>query len=87
VLVDPIALDNDSEHDKYEYESDQAEEYGGNRRLKRRSDSRGSRNEDDAAARSIEHAVRLHNCLKDGNDLRGVDITYCFGFICYNMDK
>jgi hypothetical protein len=60
----------DSDQDMYEYESDQDEEYGGRRR-KRKRDNRASTNKDEAAARPLEHTIRLNHVLKDGNDLRG----------------
>ena len=62
--------DDDSDQDMYEYESDQDEEYGGGRR-KRKRDNRASTNKDEPAARPLEHTIRLHHVLKDGNDLRG----------------
>jgi hypothetical protein len=65
-----IYMDDDSDQDD-EYESDQEEDLGGSRRLKRRRDSTGSTNKDEASARTIENSIRLHNCLKEGNDLRG----------------
>jgi len=60
---------DDSDQDMYEYDSDQDEEYGGRSRKRKR--EKAQSNKDEAAARPLEHAIRLHNCLKDGNDLRG----------------
>ncbi|KAL3916572.1 MAG: hypothetical protein SGILL_005115 [Bacillariaceae sp.] len=70
---------DDSDQDMYEYESDQDEEYGGRRKRKR--GPRASTNKDEAAARPLEHTIRLHHCLKDGNDLRGP-----FGNFSINTD-
>jgi hypothetical protein len=60
---------DDSDQDMYEYESDQDEEYGGKSRKRKR--GKAQSNKDEPAARPLEHAIRLHSCLKDGNDLRG----------------
>lgn len=67
-----IYADEDSDVDMYEYESDQDEEYTTGRRKRKRSGvPRAASSKDEAAARPMENAIRLQNCLKDGNDLRG----------------
>jgi len=69
-----IYADEDSDVDMYEYESDNDEDFGSSSRRGKRKRSNGSRaasNKDEAAARPMEHPIRLQNCLKDGNDLRG----------------
>jgi len=72
-----IYADEDSDVDMYEYESDHDEEYGttsrrgGGSKRKRSSNARAASNKDEAAARPMEHPIKLQNCLKDGNDLRG----------------
>mmetsp|Transcript_6715 Transcript_6715/g.19384 ORF Transcript_6715/g.19384 Transcript_6715/m.19384 type:complete len:1435 (+) Transcript_6715:359-4663(+) len=64
-------LDEDSDVDvAYEYESD--EDFVSSRRGKRkRATARSAGSKDEAAARPIEHPIKLSHCLKDGNDLRG----------------
>jgi len=66
-------LDDDSDQDMYEYESDQDDDFGGRsrNRKRKRGGARAASNKDEAAAKPIEHSIRLQNCLKDGNDLRG----------------
>jgi hypothetical protein len=71
-----IYADEDSDVDMYEYESEHDEEYGttgrkGGGKRKRSSHARAASNKDEAAARPMEHPIKLQNCLKDGNDLRG----------------
>jgi hypothetical protein len=66
-----VYVDDDSDVDMYEYESDQDEDFEtGRRRIrKRKRASRGGGNKDDAAARAIEHFIRLQATLRE--DLRG----------------
>merc|ERR1712238_562651 len=70
--------DEDSDVDMYVDESDYDDEYDNSSSRNRNSNKRkrsnaakGAKNKDEAAARPLEHPIRLHNCLKDGNDLRG----------------
>merc|ERR1712238_435335 len=70
--------DEDSDVDMYVDERDYDDEYDNSSSRNRNSNKRkrsnaakGAKNKDEAAARPLEHPIRLHNCLKDGNDLRG----------------
>ena len=63
--------DEDSDVDMYEYESDNDEDFGARRGKRKRANARAASNKDEAAARPMEHPIKLQNCLKDGNDLRG----------------
>ena len=68
-------IDEDSDVDMYVDESDYDDDHASSRRgrnKRKRSNAKDSANfKDEAAARPLENVIRLQNCLKDGNDLRG----------------
>mmetsp|Transcript_11458 Transcript_11458/g.23255 ORF Transcript_11458/g.23255 Transcript_11458/m.23255 type:complete len:210 (-) Transcript_11458:64-693(-) len=67
-------VDEDSDVDIYEYESDNDDDFGTNHRRggkRKRANARSLGNKDETASRPMEHPIKLQNCLKDGNDLRG----------------
>lgn len=66
-----VYVDDESDVDMYEYESDQDDEYdGGKKRRKRKRGKRGG-SKDEYSARAIENAIRLQTTLREATDLRG----------------
>jgi hypothetical protein len=68
--------DEDSDVDMYVDESDNDDDFGSssrsrNKRKRSTTTKKVTNKADEVAARPLEHPIRLHNCLKDGNDLRG----------------
>mmetsp|Transcript_19729 Transcript_19729/g.20071 ORF Transcript_19729/g.20071 Transcript_19729/m.20071 type:complete len:178 (+) Transcript_19729:1172-1705(+) len=60
---------DESDYDD-EYDNSSSRNRNSNKR-KRSNAAKGASNKDEAAARPLEYPIRLHNCLKDGNDLWG----------------